>query len=237
MLNATNTNTIPTDTLATALASAAFVPMDASSKLPLPEGYRWCKLIKKGENSKLPESLAVTVPVTTSITDYVAVPAIADYMLDCLHKLQDAAIKAKAEAGAKVVEFSVITPAALAEYLASDASGIRMGQLSSERIVQWFNTSARDAVMVALANRLGLPDDASDADVKRLEQIANQMRDNLAKLASKKPVAFDDRVKSALNYGLDSIIAMNADDTMATRLHEKLNATVSNDDLLASLGL
>jgi len=132
------------------------------------------------------------------------------------------------------VQYSELTLQALEQVATSENEANGIGQLSEERIKGWFESSLRDMWIVALADKLGISEDASEADVKRLEQIANQTRDNLAKLASRKPVSFDERVRNALNKALSFA---DAEDTFAPRLVAKLNQAVGADDMLANLGM
>lgn len=215
------------------LQSAVFIPMDDTKKHKLAAGNRWCKLIKKGENSKLGKSLAVEIPaLTQAVADsYMQQAGIAAAVHEYLEELQNIYIKSRAIAGAASIQYGELTPENVAAAIA--ASGEALGQLSAERITNWFENDARELLIVALADRLGLSDTATDADVKRLEQIANQTRDNLAKLSSRKPVVFDERVKQALNWALD---VTDSGDNLTTRMRDKLNAAVGQEDMLAALG-
>lgn len=229
----TTANILPSDNLTQPLQSSVFIPMEASKGKKLAAGNRWSKLIKKGENSKLPMSVAVEVPVLRSIAAYMEQGAIVEAVTEYIASLQDAYIKSRAVAGALSIQYSELTPGVLAEFLATSEDSGRIGQLSSERITTWFEADARDLLIVALADRLGIAENATDAEVKRLEQIANQTRDNLAKLSSKKPVHFDARVLAALNWALD---VTATGDNMSVRLKDKLNMKADELDLGAALG-
>lgn len=229
-------NILPTDNLTTPLQSAVFIPLDASKGRAVAAGNRYCKLIKKGINSKLGASVAVEVPSLRDVASYMLQPLVAEAVQEYIQSLQDAQIKSRAVAGAREVQYSELTPAALELFLATSEDTGRIGQLSSERIVAWFEASARELLIVALADRLGISETASDADVKRLEQIANQTRDNLAKLSSKKPVHFDIRVLNALNWAL-AAVESDDDNGMSGRLAEKLNLpVVSGENMADALG-
>jgi len=235
-LNTTNANTVPADNLTTVLHSAVAVPIDSvKGKTPAP-GNRYCKLIKKGENSKLAESVAVEVPDNSYYFGEIinSHPAIATYLQAAMKALKDGAIKALIVAGAKDVKYSELSLDKLNVFAASENEANGNGHISSDRITAWFDASLRDLWIVALANKLGISDTATDADIKRLEQIANQTRDNLAKLSSKKPVMFDARIKNALNAALSCAAE---DDNFALRIAAKLNAAVNDSDMLANLGL
>jgi len=234
-MNTTTVNNINTN-LSQPLQSAVFIPMqDVGKTRKLSSGNRWCKLIKKGTNSKLPESLAVEVPAALDVTACMKHNVLAEAVAEYLATLQDAQIKSLAVSGVKTVEYSELTTEKLAQFVATSEDSGRIGQLSTERITGWFEAEARDLLIVALADRLGISESASDAEVKRLEQIANQTRDNLAKLSSKKPVHFDARVLAALNWALDVTIAGDTAG-MNDRLRDKLNMKVEELDLGSALG-
>lgn len=233
ILTMTHTTDNMNDNLTTPLQSAAVISFEASKKHKLAAGNRWSRHIKKGANSTLPESCAVEVPAALSVAEYMARPHVAAAVAGYLQQLQDAQIKAAIAAGTKVLEYSELTADKLDSYLATaDVAGL--GQLSSERITSWFDSEARELLIVALADRLGIADTASEAEVKRLEQIANQTRDQLAKLASKKPVQFDERVRKALEWALE---VTDTGDMMSSRLSERMKGATAEVDLLGSLGL
>jgi hypothetical protein len=229
-------NSLPVDTLAPPLQSALVVPMDSVKGKASSAGHRFAKLIAKGKNSKLAASVAVEVPCyklpTPSELD--SYPALRDYLIGSFEGLVNSRTKELIVAGAATVQYSDLALSYLNSHAAAlnESSGI--GQLSEAGIKSWFDSDARDLVLVALADKLGITETATDADVKRLEQIANQLRDNLAKLSSKKPVQFDERVRKALNMALE---VSDTGDSMSARLLDKLNAVVSDDEMLLNLGL
>lgn len=236
-MNAINTAiTNNAGTLAQSLQSAVFIKMEDTKGKSVSSGHRWCKLIKKGENSKLAHSLAVEIPMLTgaSLAAALNYPSISEYLLSSLEQLQAGYIKSRAEIGATGIQYSELSMDKLAEFAAQDNASNGIGQISEERIKHWFDAELRDLWIVALANKLGIAEDATQDDVNRLEQIANQTRDNLAKLSSKKPVTFDARVKNALNAALSCALD---EDTFAPRLVAKLNVAVNDNDMLASLGM
>jgi hypothetical protein len=245
----TNT-TINHGTLAPLLQSAVARPLESIKGKVASAGYRFCRLIAKGENSTLAQSYAVEVPAITTaqMLQAASYPALAAVMIASLEKLQDGICKRELgttagsnaagsnaagsnAAGSNVITYSTLSLDELARFAEEDTN---IGQLSEERIASWFESDVREMLIVALAERLGITETATDSEIKRCEQIANQTRDNLKKLSSKKPVMFDERVKAALNWALDSAAA--SDDTMAARLKSKLNATVDAINLADSLG-
>jgi hypothetical protein len=224
-------------TLAPMLQSAVAKPLESIKGKSASAGYRFSRLISKGGNST---SYAVEVPAITAaqMLQAASYPALAAVMIAALEKLQDGICKRELgnaaggnAAGSNVITYSTLSLAELARFAEEDTN---IGQLSEERIASWFESDVREMLIVALAERLGITETATDSEVKRCEQIANQTRDNLRKLASRKPVMFDERVKNALNWALDSAAA--SDDTMAARLKSKLNTTMDAINLADSLG-
>ena len=236
--NITTQNILPTDhgNLTQPLQSAVFISMLDSKDKVTATGHRWCKLIKKGENSKLAASIAVEIPQSSYYFGEVLAssPAIVSYLQNAMESLESGLIKSRAEAGALSIQYSEISLSNLEAFAASDNIANGIGQISSERITAWFTSELRDVWIVALADKLGISDTATAEEIIKLEQIANQTRDNLAKLSSKKPVSFDIRVKNALNKALDLV---SSDDTFAARLQAKLNLSVGGEDMLANLGM
>lgn len=217
------------------LQSAPFIPMEDSKGAELATGHRWCKLIKKGDNSKLAASVAVEIPAHLgSIDEAAKYDSLRDAMQAALVSVQDAYIKSRAVAGATGIQYSELTLANLATFAVEYNASEGVGQLSEERIAKWFDAECRELYIVALAEHLGVTESATEQDVRKLEQLANSIRGNMVKLASRKPVMFDERVKKALNRALE---ITDTGDNMTARLRDKLNMAVNADDFEAVLGL
>jgi hypothetical protein len=219
--------------LSTELASAVFVPMDSNKNKSPANGNRYCRLIKKGENSKLAASVAVEIPNSTGLPDVSKHHAVNAYLLSAYHQLQNEAVKALAISGALTVPFSVLSLDNLESVATALNESAGIGHISEERIKAWFDADARDMMLVYISDRLGFSDNISDADLLKCNQVANQLRDNLAKLSAKKPVQFADKVKDALNGALNSLVSSG--DEFAPRLVAKLNMSVCDDDMLSML--
>ncbi len=220
------------------LQSALFVPMESVKDKSATQGHRFARLIKRGENSKLASSVAIEVPILRMDYTFIQGNAVlAAYVQDALQSAQDNYLKGRSIAGVAQVQYDELTLEKLAEFIAQDAAtGGGIGQLSEERIGNWFdNDGARDLLIVALADKLGVSETATPEEVKKLEQIANSTRDQLKKLASKKPVVFEERVKVALNKALDIV---DTGDMMSSRLRDKLNLpNVAAIDICEALGM
>lgn len=217
------------------LRSAVFVPMDSVKGKTPAAGNRYCKLIKKGENSKLKESIAVEVPAwNTHLADVAAYDALNEYLHSCMDSLVDAYVKSRAITGALSVQYDEFALDRLNTFAAEYNASEGIGQLSEERISHWFDKECREIYVVALAEHLGISETATDAEVKRLEQLANGVRGNLMKLASKKPIMLDDAVRKMLTRALE---ITDTGDSMTVRLLDKLSQRVESVDLSAILGM
>jgi hypothetical protein len=238
--NTTQHNVLPADTLAAPLRSALVVPMDSTKGKTASHGHRFAKLIAKGKNTKLTASSAVEVPCFKLPTpnELDSYPALREYLTGAFDGLVNSRTKELIVGGATIVQYSDLALSYLNSHAAALNESNGIGQLSEAGIKTWFDSDAREIVIEALKAKIGISDSLADpiteADVKRLEQIANQLRDNLAKLSSKKPVHFDERVRKALNMALE---VSDIGDSMTARLLDKLNVVVSDDDALLNLGL
>lgn len=233
---AVSAGVVPAQEVSQVNACASFFPMAKAEADKLHAGNRYCKLIKKGENSLLPESLAIEVPELTDaeLAEYLANPTVRLSVLGYVESLRDSWLKAQASVGVKTVQYSSINVANVASHLNASVKAAGLGQLSEASISSYFEDNMRDMLIVAFADRLGLGDNATDAQVKKLEQLCNQTRDNLKKLASRKQVVFDEKIRKALEWALSST---DAGDSMHVRLQQKLAVnTVTEEDVLSSLG-
>ena len=228
-----NTNSLPSDTLAPILQSAVFINLEQVKKASINTGNRFIRMVKKGKNSKLPETLFVEVPNIMTIPALSGYPAITSYLLASYHELEKQAATERVIAGDSTFNYSNLSLSNL-ELVATrlnEATG--NGHISEDRINTWFEADARELLLVAISEWLGMGESVTDADVLKCEQIANQLKGNLAKLSSKKPVLFPIHIKNALNKALTVL----SGDDFASRLSEKLNVSVNEEDMLLSLGM
>lgn len=141
------------------------------------------------------------------------------YVIDDWLKIQESALS---DSQVKVASSKPIQTASPVDfYLNADEDSDKVGQHSEERQIEiWFETDARKLLLIALADRLNISETATAPDIARLEQIATQTRENFMKLGSPEPIHFDERVKKALNWALDSTESGNS---MTEKLRNKLN--------------
>lgn len=237
--NQTQPNATPAGTLAPVLSSAAFAPLDGYNHDGCSAGHTVQVMKKRGENSRLKQSLAVEVPEFTAahVAEAVAKhPVLVAEFINTLYAAQRELLIDMAARGVAVVQYADIT---LDKVAASIVPTVRAVKLSKDSIVNWYNSEAAEVMAVAIAERLGVADSLDAADMTRIQQVSNQVRDNLAKLAAPN-AQFDERVRKSLQWAIDSVIASGMDDTgMADRLNSRLNpaVTVATVDLADMLGM
>jgi hypothetical protein len=224
-------------TLAQPLQSAVFVPLAKADESKVASGHTLQVLKKRGDNSRIAESLAIEVPEFKAIDVQLACqlyPALVDKFIATLYAEQREILFTLAAKGG-TVHYADISLAAVA----ANCKPVTSGKLSKESIVNWYNSVAAEVVSVVLAERFGLADkdELSAVELDKIEQVSNAVRDNLATLASPnaKPEA---RVKQSLQLMLDAIEASGRDESsMVTRLNARLNpaAAVAKADSLADM--
>lgn len=161
-------------------ASHSILPFDAKTSRSL-DGQRlakvWYKTPRDGTAKKA--SVCVSIPVLKEIPDS-ALPALMPHLLGLVHGVQDAIIRERYEAGAQFITDSDISVAACIEFLNAEATGNR---LTKESIEAWFTEKLADSLTVAFADRLGMSDTPSEAEVKKLELHVRSYKEKFAGLA------------------------------------------------------
>ena len=211
-------------TLAPSLGSAvSFQLADIKSRKPS-TGHYFARFVAMGINKTLAESLAVELPLLgiSSINEALKHESLVAVLQEALQRVAEAKVRKQLQEGSSLIQYSDLTVAQLATFAVENNVGI--GQLSEDAIATWFTDSMLDMLLVALADKIGVSENATPGDLVKLEQIAEHAKGSFKKLASKKPVVFNDRDKAALNWMLDT--APMDDDTFAARLRGKLNAPV-----------
>ena len=212
-------------TLAVPLASALFTPLDKFDSDNISAGHTVQVMKKRGDNSRLLESLAVEVPEFTRADVLACIelyPVLVGKFIKTLYDEQREIIVTIAAKGAKLLQYSDITLQQVAAKCIPVASVST--KLSADSIKSWYESTASDVMTVYISTRLGLADseEISDADMIKIGQISNQVRDNLAKLASPNPV-YAEPVHASLNRALNALIAAGVSDSMMDKMLAKLN--------------
>lgn len=220
-------NQSPVGTLAPVLGSAAIMPLEGYS-VESSAGHNTVVMKSRGASSRIPFSMAVEVPeftladVTRALSTY---PLVGELFIKALADQQRELIVRAIEGGAKVLQYSEIT---LDKVCSSIVPTVRAAKMSGDSIKSWYNLEAAEVMAVYIADRLGVSENPTDADMVKIAQVSNQVRDNLAKLASPN-ASFAEPVRASLNRSLDYIIASGLDSGLAGKLQSKLNPAQAAD--------
>ena len=226
-------NTINTSSQVAGFSSGIFKPM-ADCK---PEaGQVALRCIKKGENSKLAESVAIAVPMLAqdAIASAAEFPLLASVMRAAIEKVRQDYVFAKAASGVKVVQFAELEFSNLESWLQSQVASIV--KFDAAAITAWYKSQVEEFATVILAQRLGMDiDNISEEELIKLDQISAQFRDNFAKATGKGRITYSPKVLQNLNWMLDSILTENEGDVYANYLKGKINPVSKDSDLLDNL--
>jgi len=167
------------------------------------------------------DSVCVSLP-TISAEEITAnlnslLPAITVY----LNKVQDDMVRAIAESGSKFVKTNEVDITAIIASLAdSDSSGNR---LTKESIGNWFDANISETLMVTLADKLGLSDDASDEDLAKVSAITNEYKEKISALAGGK-TSYTPKIAESLKK---CVALAGSDDLLASKFMVKLDKMIS----------
>ena len=223
------------DAVATASDVNTFKEYDSALTIPAVEGYRAVKCLYKknpktgkaaGTNSfvRVPDSITAA-----SVTEKLAglMPHVIQYLQEEENKL----VKAQHVAGATMINpDSLGLDSILAAFEASGTNN----RLNKERVEEWFAGSMLESLMVAFADKMGLSDTPTEAELSKLEQITGVYKAKFASLASGKtsyrPEEAELMLKALEVTGANST---EIGGRFVVRL-ERMK-TVSNDDLMLAL--
>ena len=186
---------------------------------------------KSAELEKGKKNAAVSIPPITPLD---ITPEIMDqmkpHMMDFLMQTQDKIIRRMYENGSKTVNDKEISIAACFAFLDEENESNR---LTAEKVKEWFTASLQDSLMLAFAEKLGIGDEPTPEQEKRINQSLNVYRDKFASLSSGR-ASFQTNVCDSL---LSALTCAHEKDVIAARFKirlEKMKAenTLSPDDLL-----
>ncbi len=212
-----------------------FRPYD--SQLPVPElkGYRTVKVIyreNKATGKKAGETSYIRIP------DYITEQAVADklevfmpYFVSYLQGQEDEIIKELHKNGATEVKPETLTLDAILGQLENSQQSVR---LNSEKIVEWFRDNVADKLADAVAAKLGVSDEPTEAELEKLVNIVSVYEKKLASLASPK-TAYRPEEAEMLQKALE--VTGGKDTVVGNRFYKRLEdmKTKTPDDLLLSL--
>lgn len=169
------------------------------------ENENQLRFIKKGDKSKLPESLAVNVPVsvqTVQIEEWVQNPQIAEYVQAKIQELQHSVIQDRVIAGRRTVTANDFGLDSCAEWLELNTSI----QLTPGKVGEWFASSLRMNLEIICGEKLGIGSQPTEAESLKLAQHIACFRANVLKLAGRGQFTElqRDQVRKALMLADDS---------------------------------
>ena len=189
------------------------------------------KTARKGENAGTrKDSKCVSIPAIATLSDTVY-QAMEPYMLTLYRATQDDIIREAIDKGATIITDEMISDDAVLAYLAAEAAGSR---LTKETIVGWFNTDLADVLTVAFADKLGIGDAPTEAQVKQLEQSINVYREAFAGLAGGKTSYVPEKA-AKLRKALDLVDI--AENELAGKFARKLDDMIAKPQGADMLGL
>ncbi len=185
------------------------------------------KTTKKGDKK---DSKCVSIPAVSSL-EQVVIDAMQAHIVGMYQSAQDAIIRALVDSGKTSIADDEISTAQVLEYLNAEATGER---LKKEDVIEWFNTpdGLADMLTLAFAEKLGLPDNATPEQLKRVEQQVNSYRESFAALAGGKtnylPEKATKMIKTLETYG-------DSNDVLVSRFKARLEKMSAVQDDLDAL--
>lgn len=165
------------------------------------EEFRVAKCMYKGkkdpETGKLVEAehknSCALVPFITSGEITKAMEALTPHFITYLEGVQDEIVKKLHISGVdKFTSNSISIGSILSHLEAVSSTGNRLNAIA---IGEWFDTSMADELAVAVANKMGVSDSPSDAEIEKIQLITSTYRTKLGKLASGKTFFNEDEAE------------------------------------------
>jgi len=253
MINSTDTSNNPTssnvhmadlsratanavaDAVATASDVNTFKEYDTALTIPAVEGYRAVKCLYK-KNAKTGKAAGTNSFVR--IADHITSEAVTDklaglmpYLITYLQEEENKVVKAKHVAGATIIDPDTISLDSIIAALESSGTNNR---LNKERVEEWFAGSMLESLMVAFADKMGLSDEPTQAELDKLEQITGVYKAKFASLASGKTSYRPEEAELMLK-ALDVTGAGTTEIGGRFVVRLERMKTVSTDDLMLSL--
>lgn len=131
------------------------------------------------------DSMAVSLPIVTQAMVLEAAEKLAPIVADYLMSVQDKIVKSMLDSteSVEVVSDTEISIDACISYLEESNES---GRLTKEGIGAWFDASVADVLMLTLAEKLGVGEVPSDAEIKRIEAMVAAFKEKTMGLAGGK---------------------------------------------------
>jgi hypothetical protein len=195
------------------------------SKIELGNGDRLCRIIKKGEKSKLTESMGVIVPaVHVSILNALVNNEVGkEFLCNAVAGVQDGLIRKLAEAGKLAFFDSAIDIDAMLEAMQAENETVRF---SKESISKWFSSILQPVLIDAIKAKYD-----GIAESKLSQMLASYLA-SFQILASRQP-SMDSKVKASLIRALE-FLPEDTDDAVTNEIASRL-AVVQDASVLIEM--
>lgn len=203
-----------------------FTPFVAGKSQPLPMnrlariGYK----TTKKEPARFASVCVSVPPIDTESLD-VAMDRLQPYIIQYLESVQDRLIRSLYEASSGTlthISDADISAESLIAYLDADSAGSRM---TRESVEMWFDTSLRDNLTVAIAEKLG----TENVDDTRVTQSVSGYRGMLASLSGGATIYARDKVERLLR-ALEFSATSEETDSIHNKLITRLNTMLRKDE-------
>ena len=203
---------------------------DYDPQLEIPElaGTRIVKCLYKGEK----QSQFVRIPTKHLSVEHIIsrVEEIAPYILDYLQEVESSVIKEQHKNGLLSVACEYLSFDKIIESLEEKSLS---GRLNKDKIDSWFDSEICDNLAVKFAAKLGLDENSSDLEVRKVEKILEAYKIKFSSLASGKTFINEADSKAMINV-------INECDLKKSLVGSKLVLRLENmkekeEDLLLSL--
>lgn len=218
--------------------SYTFRPYDSQLAIPVGDGQRLVKCLYKVAKT------GANAGKAAGINSYITVPEnhldesvmvenaamLAPYMSAYFQGVEDGIIKEHHKNGGKGFGDTFLSLAKILEHLDDAGQGNR---LNKEKIEAWFNSDMREPLLVAFADKMGVGEVPTEAELAKLEQVTAVYRAKFASLASGK-TAYRKEEAELMQKALE--VTEVLDTNLGARFYgrlEKMKSATSNDLLMS----
>ncbi len=193
------------------------------SKQEVPAGNRLCRVIAKGKNTKLAESLGVWLPATTVTAVQVVMnnETGREFLCNAVAAVQDGIVRKLAEAGKLAVFAEQIDIDAVLQAMAAENESARF---SSKSIEAWFASTMKPVLIDAL-NAKGYGN--------QVEKLCKNYLDSFMVLAGRNP-SMNGAIKAGLIRCME-LLPQDQDDAVTVEIARRLADVQEASAVLAAL--
>lgn len=203
------------------MTSYNFKPYDPANPIAPATGNRLSKcLYRADDKGEKKEAACIELPELAESEVQESMVALLPHVIEWLHGIQDGIVKDHHKGGYTAVEDSALEVSALIDTL--EAAG--EGKLNRDKVFTWFDSEVHDLLAVALADKMGLPDEPTDEQAAKLQEVVTVYRTRFGALAGGRSTFVPDeaeKLKRALEVTeTDSTVIGTR---MARRLDKMIN--------------